>query len=69
MTKEEFCEYAQEEGCTVDGKIVRNTINGRYTRIDDSFDEERDLQAGIGKLPGDNDSRLHTSIAARFTKI
>jgi hypothetical protein len=46
MTKEEFIKYAEDEqGCRSDGKIVRNTINGRYTRIDDSFDEERDLHA------------------------
>lgn len=29
----------------VDGVMVRNTINGKCTRIDDSFNEEGDLHA------------------------
>jgi len=43
MTKGEFCEFTEESGCVVEGNIIRNTINGRFTRLDDSFDESKDL--------------------------
>ncbi len=44
MTQEEFKEYASENACVVEGNIIRNVINGRWTRIDNSFDETSDLQ-------------------------
>lgn len=41
MTAIEFKDYA----CSVSGNIVKNVINGRWTRIDESFNETSDLQA------------------------
>ncbi|HEY0741805.1 MAG TPA: hypothetical protein VGD40_10090 [Chryseosolibacter sp.] len=43
MNLKDFKDYVQENGCIVENNIIKNVINGRWTRVDESFDETQDL--------------------------